>query len=45
MKQIGQWLKALFVAALFCSGQVSAQEVGGNVLEDITASAHGGVRP
>ena len=43
MKQIGQWLKALFVAALFCSGQVSAQEVGGNVLEDITASAHGGV--
>lgn len=42
MKRIGQCLKALFIAALFGLGQAGAQEVG-NVLEDITASAHGGV--
>ena len=42
MKRIGQCLKALFVAALFGLSQAGAQEVG-NVLEDITASAHGGV--
>ena len=43
MKRIGQCLKALFVAALLSLGQVGAQEAGSNVLEDITASAQGGV--
>ena len=43
MKRIEQCLKALFVAALLSLGQVGAQEAGSNVLEDITASAQGGV--
>ena len=43
MKRIGQCLKALFVAALLSLGQAGAQEAGSNVLEDITASAQGGV--
>ena len=43
MKRIGQCLKALFVAALLSLGPAGAQEAGSNVLEDITASAQGGV--